>query len=174
VCLQRGEWHTYPHGEWVPEFAKEQLVEWYAAAFSKTHLSARYPFDPAYNNGYGYNDGSFAYHTLDNDVNGGVDNKSHYFWPIIQAAGHQDFWRWAPMGGEVRPEIQPIIFEPDYPAGTFERQDFILCVETTHASYIHFVSILDPVACFCCLLPILTRILYAALTARCIRQGRLQ
>jgi hypothetical protein len=45
------------------------------------------------------------------------------------------------MGGETRPEIQGEVFEESYPAGTVEnKQDFMLCVETTHATYIIHVD----------------------------------
>lgn len=40
------------------------------------------------------------------------------------------------LGGETRPELQAEIFEPTYPAGTYEKQDFVRCIYTTHASYI--------------------------------------
>lgn len=41
------------------------------------------------------------------------------------------------MGGETRPEVQSTIFEPGYePGSTKYKQDFMQCVETTHATYI--------------------------------------
>lgn len=126
----------------VPEESKLKVTEWYAASFAQTHVLTRYPYEPAYQAGFGYADGSFAYHTLDFDANGGYNRSEYYFWPLVRDAGHSDFWRRAPMAGETRPELQPIIFEPDYPAGTFERQDFIRCVYETHASYIFHVSFL--------------------------------
>jgi hypothetical protein len=39
-------------------------------------------------------------------------------------------------GGETRPELQTSVFEPGYAAGTYEKQDFIRCTYTTHASYV--------------------------------------
>lgn len=51
------------------------------------------------------------------------------------------------MGGETRPEIQSIIFEPDYPAGDYERQDFNVCTEVTHATYmLHMNAFSDPMS----------------------------
>lgn len=39
------------------------------------------------------------------------------------------------MGGEVLPSYQSNIFTSSYPAGTQYHQDFILCANTTHATY---------------------------------------
>jgi len=39
------------------------------------------------------------------------------------------------MGGETRPEIQGEIFQPGYAAGTEYKQDFMQCVDVTHATY---------------------------------------
>jgi hypothetical protein len=37
--------------------------------------------------------------------------------------------------GEVRSDVAWQIFEPGYPGGSFERQDFMRCVEVTHATW---------------------------------------
>jgi len=39
------------------------------------------------------------------------------------------------MGGEVYPDLQKSIFDANYPAGTVNHQDFLLCVNTTHTSW---------------------------------------
>ena len=39
------------------------------------------------------------------------------------------------MGGETRPELQQTIFEPGYQQRTSFKQDFMECVDTTHATY---------------------------------------
>ena len=132
-----GEWHTFPH-DFVPETSKISLVQWYTEAFNTTKLQARYPFEPAYKAGFGLVDSSFTYETLNGDANGGVTEGTHYyFWPSVVAAGQTNFWRVAPMGGETRPEQQPMVFEPWYAAGTFMKQDFTRCVRTTHASFMY-------------------------------------
>jgi hypothetical protein len=115
-------------------------VEWYSAAFNTTKLQVRYPFEAAYKAGYGLSDGSFAQLTLDGDANGGVKNTEWYFWPVAVAANQSNFWRTAPMGGETRPELQSMVFEPWYPNGTYEKQDFLRCVYTTHATYMYVAS----------------------------------
>ena len=64
-------------------------------------FSARYPIDPD-TEGLGFNDGSFAMHTLDGEYNGGQE-VGWYFWPKVVASGQTDYWRTATMGGETRP-----------------------------------------------------------------------
>jgi hypothetical protein len=103
-----GEWHTYPD-DFVPESAKLSLVKWYSDAFKTTKLQA----------------------------GATTTDTSYYFWPSVTAAGQNDFWRVAPMGGETRPEQQPIVFESSYPAGTYTKQDFVRCMYTTHATYMY-------------------------------------
>jgi hypothetical protein len=44
------------------------------------------------------------------------------------------FWQWAPMGGEVHPS-NSYCFKPSYPAGTVDHQDFNVCTNETHATY---------------------------------------
>jgi hypothetical protein len=83
----------------------------------------------------GQYDGGFGYHTVDGPSNGNIQ-QGWFFWPNMQNAGQADFWKTSVMGGETRPELQKIIFTDDYPAGTENHQDFMLCVETTHASYV--------------------------------------
>jgi Malectin domain len=77
----------------------------------------------------GLHDDSFAYSTL-----GSV---GWFFWPRLVSGGYTDFWKKGPMGGETRPEIQNDVFDPSYvPAPDYAyKQDFMQCVETTHATY---------------------------------------
>ena len=144
-----GEWHTAPHSAldpagpnnnpqmWIPDATKTRLANAYAAAFTTTKVMMRYPADvqraqkPA--GTFGYHDDSFARYTLSGAPNGGVETEWH-FWPSAIAASQQTFWRTNVMGGEVRPELQPDIFNEDYPAGEEEKQDFDLCARTTHTS----------------------------------------
>ena len=130
-----GEWHTYPH-DWVPEHAKQSVVSWYRQAFRITKVLARYPHRDAYDAGFGLVDGSFTYETIDGEANGNVVGE-HYFWPTVVRAGQSDFWKRSPMGGETRPEQQPNVFEPWYPRRTYQKQDFLECVSTTHATFMY-------------------------------------
>jgi hypothetical protein len=135
--LPQGEWHTFPN-DWVPDNARENVVNWYVGAFKKTRLQARYPFAPASNAGFGLNDGSFTYETLGGEANGGPDFR-FYFHNQVKDAGQQDLWKRAPISGETRPENQAEVFEPNYARRTLNRQDFMECVDTTHASYVYVV-----------------------------------
>ena len=110
-----------------------QVADWYRDNFQTTKIQLRYP-DKEYRPGFGFHDDSFAYNTLDGEANGGVF-KSWYFWPRVLSSGVSDFWRTGPMGGETRPDIQDQVFEDSYPARTFQRQDFMECVEVTHSTY---------------------------------------
>lgn len=92
---------------------------------------------------FGFHDDSFGRMTLSGADNGGQDTDYH-FWPTVLANGAEATWHTHAMGGEVRPELQgnraqyggPGIFDEDYPAGTFEHQDFNRCAAVTHATYI--------------------------------------
>ena len=130
-----GEWHTYPH-DYVPEHAKQSVVSWYRNAFQTTKILARYPLKAAYDAGFGLLDGSFTYETIDGEANGN-EVREHYFWPSVVHSGQTDFWKIAPMGGETRPEQQPIVFEPWYPRRTYQKQDFLECVSTTHTTFMY-------------------------------------
>lgn len=110
------------------------VVKSYVESFKTTKLQARYPFAPAYKAGFGLSDGSFTYETLGGEANGGSDYH-YYFYNQVMDANQGDFWRKAPMSGETRPENQGMVFKPDYADGTKNRQDFMLCVNKTHASY---------------------------------------
>jgi hypothetical protein len=130
-----GEWHTFPH-DYVPEHAKQSVVSWYRNAFQTTKILARYPQKTAYDSGFGLVDGSFTYETIDGKANGN-EFREHYFWPSVVHSRQADFWKRAPMGGETRPEQQPIVFEPWYPRRTYQKQDFLECVSTTHATFMY-------------------------------------
>jgi hypothetical protein len=111
-----GEWHTLDN-PFIPASTKDDVVAWFDAAFDVTPLQTRYPLQSAYEAGIGLHDDSFAYNTLDGEANGG-EFRSWFFWPRVLNAGHEDFWKTAPMGGETRPEIQSIIFSRIIPQGT--------------------------------------------------------
>ena len=109
VDFSRGEWHTFPNDEWVPESSKLSVGQWYAENFKKTKLQGRYPAQQFYDAGIGLYDGSFAYHTLDGDANGGVYQPEWYFWPLVEQAGHADFWKFAAMGMDVVSQVHAFL-----------------------------------------------------------------
>jgi hypothetical protein len=132
-----GEWHVSgSDSATLPDSTKDAVSAWYLSAFTETKLQTRYPYAALYNTGVGLHDDSFAHSTLDGDPNGGV-YKSWYFWPRVldNRFDQPPFWRTSVMGGETRPELQGTVFSPGYPAGTAFHQDFDLCVEITHATY---------------------------------------
>jgi hypothetical protein len=124
-----GEWHTYPHDNWFASTAvQDEVLTAYQAAFSKTKLLVRLPAgtNPTARP-IGYHDDSFAYQTL--------DPPEWCFLGLLKAAGETNKWRTQPIGGEVRPEVQPCMWDASQtncvPAG----QDFARCVDLTHASW---------------------------------------
>jgi hypothetical protein len=127
-----GEWQTCCDNEdekVLSDAVREKVIKWYAAAFKTTKLQMRYA-DPksGYESNFGRHDDSFAFKT--------IEGESYFFWPQTVAAGQDDFWKWGMMGGETRPELQAMIFKDSYQAGSPFKQDFMECVQTTHASYI--------------------------------------
>ena len=123
-----GEWHTWPHSDW---FADAQLqsdvMAAYTDAFSTTLLQVRYASTTSAGLRLGYHDDSFAYSTV-----GDID---WFFVPQLERAGATERWAAVPIGGELRPELQTEVFEPDATTGPYQ-QDFWRCVEETHASFL--------------------------------------
>jgi hypothetical protein len=122
-----GEWHTYPHDDWFASAAaQDEVLTAYQAAFSKTKLLVRRPAgtNPS-PRPMGYHDDSFAYQTL--------DPPEWCFLGLLKAAGETNKWRTQAIGGEVRPEVQPCMWDTIncVPVG----QAFNDCVDLTHASW---------------------------------------
>ena len=119
-----GEWHTWPHSEWFPgdEYLTE-ILDTYDESFNHTLLQVRYPVANSPDLKIGFHDDSFAHSTI-----GDVE---WYFHPRLVASGADEHWKNAPVGGELRPEVQQSIFEED---SNSQHQDFSQCVEATHAS----------------------------------------
>jgi len=122
-----GEWHTDPHPEWFASTATQGLVlRAYLDAFHQTRVLVRYPQSDTTGMPIGYHDDSFAYATLPPpDTN---------FVGKLDAIGATENWKSQPVGGELRPELQPCIWnDPSCaPAG----QAYDDCVDGTHASWL--------------------------------------
>jgi hypothetical protein len=133
-----GEWHNHPHAEWfASKTVQREVMDAYEAAFKKTKLVGRYPAGPndsryADNStrAIGYHDDSFAWATLDT----GKPGDSWFFETRLRAAGALDRWRTQPIGGEVRPEVWPCLF--DKPSCAPKGQEFDSCVAAVHASWL--------------------------------------
>jgi hypothetical protein len=133
-----GEWHNSPHDEWFASKAVQaEVMDAFETAFPRTRLVARYPagdHDARYAQNFrramGYHDDSFAWAT----VHTGKRGEEWFFESRLRAAGALEKWRNQPIGGEVRPEVWPCLFdEPSYaPAG----QEFDRCAAATHASWL--------------------------------------
>jgi hypothetical protein len=136
-----GEWHTWTENssthQWIPDATKMALIDAFDTAFQTTQVQIRYPHWYAVGanqrQGLGLHDDSFAHSTIDEGVYG--TPMSWFFWSQVQTTAATDFWISGAMGGELRPELQSTIFNDNYAAGTQYKQDFGLCAETTHATY---------------------------------------
>ena len=127
-----GEWHTWPHDKWFPnDDFQSKVINSYVKSFAITLLQVRRPVANTPNLRIGFHDDSFAYSTL-----GDFD---WYFHPSLIEAGADDRWREVSIGGELRPELQNIIFENNYKNNI--GQSFERCVRTTHISMLLNYSI---------------------------------
>ena len=144
-----GEWHCYPHSEWfASKTVQAEVMDAYEAAFHKTPVLLRYPAGDndrahASNAGrnFGYHDDSFAWATLDT----GRKSDDWFYLAALHKAGSAviDRWRTAPIGGEIRPELWPCLWQA---AGCAKSQNFAQCVRETHASWLMDSSTSRPLA----------------------------
>ncbi len=141
-----GEWHNSPHDEWfASKTVQREVMDAFEAAFKKTKLVARYPAGPdhpryAANHALalGYHDDSFAWAT----VHTGREGDAWFFETLLRRAGALDKWRTQPIGGEVRPEVWPCLF--DEPSCAPPGQEFERCVAVTHASWLSNEGVFRP------------------------------
>lgn len=134
-----GEWHCYPHTEWfASKTVQAEVMDAYATAFRKTPVLLRYPAGdndyahaPNGRRNFGYHDDSFAWATLDT----GRKNEDWFYLALLRKAGPaaMERWRTAPIGGEIRPELWPVLWKKE---GCKEGQDFVRCVSETHATWL--------------------------------------
>lgn len=149
-----GEWHNWPFDtdiadgkpDWsIPAEVYEEVYQAFEDAFDITCLMVREPKENVDNAKYkaGYHDDSFAYATL-SAANGGQEWS--YMSKVLDM-GMQDAWKYAPIGGEVYPPLQPDYFKEEYykvapnpdtdpNADMVNRQDWDACVEESHASFL--------------------------------------
>ena len=124
-----GEWHTYPYKNWFASITvQDEVLSAYEAAFARTKLLVRRPAgtNPT-GRRFGYHDDSFVYET--------IDPPSWMFLGLLKDAGETDKWRTQPIGGEVRPEVQPCMWDPNQTNCVPPGQEFSNCVALTHASW---------------------------------------
>jgi hypothetical protein len=129
-----GEWHTFPHDEWIASLTTmDLLLQTYTSAFHRTKLLVRLPIDPIHIYRVGYHDDSFAYDT--------VPNGNGNFMDILDQLNMQNTWRSEPIGGELRPELQPCIWQR--PSCARPPQDYNTAVDVTHASWLLNQGVFD-------------------------------
>lgn len=112
-----------------------RVVHAFDDAFSTTMLEVREPKGPTFKTArVGYHDDSFTYSTLDGEHGGGTEVE-WYFYRRMVSLGTEVAWKHSMIGGEIRPENQHSVFEPDFPAPGPTAQNITTCIELTHASY---------------------------------------
>lgn len=124
-----GEWHTYPHDAWFASLpVQDEVLTAYEQAFARTKLLVRKPAgtNPS-SRRLGYHDDSFAYQTL--------DPPDWTFLGLLKAARETNKWRTQPIGGEVRPEVQPCMWDTNQTSCVPAGQEYNACVDSTHASW---------------------------------------
>lgn len=134
-----GEWHTYPETSWFASVSVQNAVlAAYTNAFHKTRLLVRWPAGsfPSSALPLGYHDDSFAYDT--------IAPPSYNFLGLLAAAGETNKWLVQPIGGEVRPEVQPCMWDPAQTNCVPTGQDYSNCVALTHASWMLNQEVFQP------------------------------
>ena len=150
-----GEWHTYPKENWfASEKTQRRVLAAYDAAFKTTPTMVRYPSEVTLDYPLGFYDDSFAYATLPT----GREEDDWFYLTRLKDEGGGEVWRTEMIGGEVRPELQPVLFaegpargrkldpeeylDPDEAAE--KAQDFARCVRETHASWLINQHLFNP------------------------------
>ena len=127
-----GEWHT-TGSDWMPTVENQnRILTSYDMAFNKTKILVRYPMAKSPYMDIGYHDDSFAYQTI-----GTTDDS---FLSLLKAAGMENNWKMAPVGGEMRSEIQVSMWKYTPPKGL---EDYNACVDLTHASWLLDQGVFD-------------------------------
>lgn len=126
-----GEWHTYPDEHLQPSVATQnRILDAYAAAFARTRVlvsqdSLGYdPMAELTTQVIGFHDDDFANNTLPP----GDDQ----FWSRMQRFGLTALWKTQPIGGEIQPDFQNVIW--NVPSGAPE--NYSQAVDTTHVSWL--------------------------------------
>jgi hypothetical protein len=120
-----GEWHCGKYNGTDYPLNYEPTTEVYNEVtdafkcFTKTRILFRYPTkgkSPGIPQ-FGYHDDSYCYETAPVSSGGEV----YYFGEMLKAAGTSNRWETAPIGGELRPEIQKTIFASEPWTGAPDR-----------------------------------------------------
>lgn len=127
-----GEWHTYPREElFANSTTQNTILQLFDIWFNETKILARYPSDLTKNYDVGFHDDSFAYETL--------GSNEWFFFNQLQTNNLLERWKFHPIGGEVRPEIQTSVFRKLNLKG----ENISECIEKVHASWMLITSLFD-------------------------------
>ncbi len=134
-----GEWHTYPLNISMNDANRKIIFEAYANSFPNTELNFRGPqsnADSTIQMTVGYHDDSYLSTTISTESWAGW-----FFWNRILSANVSQFWKNAPMGGEIYPGLQGNLWNavPNIPESG--SQDFETCLDSTHATYMMIWSL---------------------------------
>uniref|UniRef100_A0A0G4I8T9 DUF4832 domain-containing protein n=1 Tax=Chromera velia CCMP2878 TaxID=1169474 RepID=A0A0G4I8T9_9ALVE len=131
-----GEWHTYPHTEWMPDgIFLGELVTAFQTAFKTTKCVCRQPEkyllkaemeSEAGACKVGLHDDMFTSTTL--------GDTGWFMYPRMERAGVSECWRGEAFGGEVAPAWQASLFDPEEKRPK-PSQSLSECVKATHASW---------------------------------------
>ena len=132
-----GEWHDEPHSLFASTHLQREVLMAFNSSFTKTPTLARYPDTigglRASSLRIGYHDDSFGQDTLDDP------KASWHFMARMATAKAMDVWKTAPIGGEVRPELQKCLFAPNITEACADSgqtpEDFGECVAQSHSSW---------------------------------------
>jgi hypothetical protein len=136
-----GEWHAgnceVDGRKCLPDNVLDDVTDWYTEYFTRTKISFRYPENiKAFEARHGFNDGSFTWYTVSGPANGG-EMHDFYFYNMSVIHGTDQAYKNGIIGGEVRPENSHV-FSEYYPSGTKNRQDFQLCSDIAHVTYMEW------------------------------------
>jgi hypothetical protein len=126
-----GEWHTYRLScncdQWMPSMRnRRRILDAFDRSFDHTKLLLRNPEVGWTGQKIGFHDDSFAHSTL--------EPPPWAFTATLRRAGAKRQWRRQPIGGELRPELQPCAFS--VPSCTPSGQGYDAAVEATHVSWL--------------------------------------
>ncbi len=119
-----GEWHCWPYdadtNDGLPNYEPttevfNEVIAAYERSFKKTKILFRTPKgNSPSKTQFGFHDDSYCYSTMFKSEKGGNDWN---FGELLRNAkpGCEDRWKTAPIGGELRPELQAAIFEKNEP-----------------------------------------------------------
>jgi hypothetical protein len=137
-----GEWHCWPYNGIDNPLNYEPTAEVYKevtdafSCFTRTKILFRYPTKGTSKDNlqFGYHDDSYCYETAPVSLGG----QSFYFGEMMNATNTLDRWKTAPIGGELRPEIQKTIFAKEPWTGAPDRpnESWDADLKTIHPSWL--------------------------------------